>query len=243
MPDLPEFCLAVVLGAMPPGLFAPQEVARDGEDAAERLARRRLAAVTSGSSRAERGAWVTLARSHHAPPIAILPPIPDLRPRLLRHAAAERDRLCARLPRDGFAAVIDLAPGQDLDRIPLLCDRRELPGTFDVIGDVHGHADALDALLARLGWRNRRPPPGRRAVFVGDLVDRGPDSPGVLDRVMDMVARGDALGSGLDQHHHMMVAARWTADRKVSARRSYRVAMRRQSLRRPMARSTVLRAR
>src|SRR4029078_5503572 len=76
-------------------------------------------------------------------------------------------------------------------------------GPFDVIGDVHGCRSELETLLEHLGYALLRddhgrpvdaiPPSGRRAVFVGDLVDRGPDSPGVLRLVMGMVAAGHAL--------------------------------------------------
>ncbi|MFI0371122.1 polynucleotide kinase-phosphatase [Actinomadura sp. 1N219] len=82
-------------------------------------------------------------------------------------------------------------------------DRRELTGPFDVVGDVHGCRAELEDLLAVLGYEIDRDaqglavgathPGGRTAVFVGDLVDRGPDSPGVLRLVMGMVAAGDAL--------------------------------------------------
>jgi diadenosine tetraphosphatase ApaH/serine/threonine PP2A family protein phosphatase len=70
---------------------------------------------------------------------------------------------------------------------------------FDLIGDVHGCADELDELLVRLGylWDSDygifAHPGGRQAVFVGDLVDRGPDSPSVLQLVMNMVNEGEAL--------------------------------------------------
>jgi diadenosine tetraphosphatase ApaH/serine/threonine PP2A family protein phosphatase len=68
---------------------------------------------------------------------------------------------------------------------------------YDLVGDVHGCADELDALLTRLGWRlgqgAAEHPEGRVAVFVGDLVDRGPDTPRVLRRVMAMVETGSAL--------------------------------------------------
>ncbi|WP_337191738.1 metallophosphoesterase [Nocardioides flavescens] len=68
---------------------------------------------------------------------------------------------------------------------------------YDLVGDVHGCAGELDALLTRLGWRwegeGAAHPEGRVAVFVGDLVDRGPDTPGVLRRVMAMVEAGTAL--------------------------------------------------
>ncbi|WP_067827106.1 polynucleotide kinase-phosphatase, partial [Actinomadura kijaniata] len=82
-------------------------------------------------------------------------------------------------------------------------DRRELTGPFDVIGDVHGCRAELEDLLRDLGYEIGhdalgRPdgathPGGRTAVFVGDLVDRGPDTPGVLRLVMGMVRDGDAL--------------------------------------------------
>ncbi|MQY08079.1 polynucleotide kinase-phosphatase [Actinomadura macrotermitis] len=82
-------------------------------------------------------------------------------------------------------------------------DRTELTGPFDVIGDVHGCRAELVDLLGDLGYtvehdeRGRavgaHHPAGRTAVFVGDLVDRGPDSPGVLRLVMGMAAAGDAL--------------------------------------------------
>ena len=74
---------------------------------------------------------------------------------------------------------------------------------FDVVGDVHGCRIELEALLGRLGYVIKHDSQGRAvgarhsdrrcAVFVGDLVDRGPDTPGVLRLVMGMYADGDAL--------------------------------------------------
>jgi len=67
-------------------------------------------------------------------------------------------------------------------------------GPLDIVGDVHGEHEALMALLERLGHdpRRNRHPEGRRLVFVGDLVDRGPDSPAVIDTVRDLCGRGMA---------------------------------------------------
>jgi len=66
-------------------------------------------------------------------------------------------------------------------------------GPLDVIGDVHGEIEALRALLGHLGYAaDGSHPGGRRAVFVGDLCDRGPDSPAVLDLVMGWVQAGHA---------------------------------------------------
>lgn len=92
-------------------------------------------------------------------------------------------------------------PDLDLDEF-VRCDRRSDSGPLDIIGDVHGCAGELEALLVKLGyefaWRRGAdgaqvfvtPPPGRRAVFVGDLVDRGPRAPDVLRIVMGMVEAG-----------------------------------------------------
>lgn len=71
--------------------------------------------------------------------------------------------------------------------------QRLFDGPLDVVGDVHGEIDALAALLGRLGYDPEGThPAGRRLVFVGDLSDRGPDSPAVFRLVMRLVARGCA---------------------------------------------------
>jgi protein phosphatase len=64
---------------------------------------------------------------------------------------------------------------------------------YDLIGDVHGCASELESLLVELGWEGDAHPDGRTAVFVGDLVDRGPDTPGVLRRVMGLCRAGSGL--------------------------------------------------
>jgi len=66
---------------------------------------------------------------------------------------------------------------------------------YDIIGDVHGEYDALERLLRVLGyrecggaWRH----PARQAIFLGDLIDRGPDPRGVVALVRRMVDAGSA---------------------------------------------------
>ena len=112
------------------------------------------------------------------------------------------------LEKEGFRRVHILRSSEEIDsvevvRTKLFNDRRELTGPFDVFGDVHGCAGELELLLTKLGYDLRRDdrdravggrhPAGRTAVFVGDLVDRGPDTPGVLRLVLGMVRDGDAL--------------------------------------------------
>jgi len=89
----------------------------------------------------------------------------------------------------------------EITRSKLWTDRREETGPFDIIGDVHGCADELETLLGDLGyavaWSGKdvtvTPPDGRRAIFVGDLVDRGPRSPDVLRIARHMVEAGTGL--------------------------------------------------
>src|SRR4051794_26583019 len=115
------------------------------------------------------------------------------------------------LQKEGFRYVFTLHSPEEiaaveLTRQPLWNDRRGDHGPFDVIGDVHGCFEELIALLGRLGYEVAPetgddgetgyvviPPDGRKAVFLGDLGDRGPDTPGVYRLVMGMVAAGTAL--------------------------------------------------
>jgi protein phosphatase len=158
-----------------------------------------------------------LARRCHVPPVAIVFDLPEevaaerLRGRrdrsfgahVIAHHRAELQRSIDQLPREGFRRVFILRTPEEVEAVeverqPLPSDRRFDGGPFDIIGDVHGCADELEELLATLGytagpdgvWRH---PQGRRAVFVGDLVDRGPRIPDVLRLVMNTVKAGAAL--------------------------------------------------
>jgi hypothetical protein len=66
---------------------------------------------------------------------------------------------------------------------------------YDVIGDVHGHADKLTGLLREMGYAERDGAwrhPGRQAVFVGDLIDSGPQQLETIDIVRRMIDAGTA---------------------------------------------------
>ncbi|MCA8961977.1 MAG: polynucleotide kinase-phosphatase, partial [Planctomycetes bacterium] len=122
------------------------------------------------------------------------------------------------LSREGFRYVSILRSPEEVDaatvtRVPLWNDKRHECGPFDIIGDVHGCFDELLELLRSLGYGVTRgdgatgfaegdieiSPPvtdggtARTLVFLGDLVDRGPKSPAVLQLVMRLVAEGKAF--------------------------------------------------
>jgi protein phosphatase len=108
------------------------------------------------------------------------------------------------LEREGFRRVIVFNSEAEvaaavIEREPLWNNRKTEHGPFDIIGDVHGCYDELVLLLDKLGYTvdaeamQATPPPGRKAIFLGDLVDRGPKIPQVLKVVMSMVSAGTAL--------------------------------------------------
>jgi protein phosphatase len=107
------------------------------------------------------------------------------------------------LEREGFRYVHVLHTPEDVQKVtferqPLWNNRKSDKGPFDIIGDIHGCYDELIELLGKLGYGTSDvsrivPPPGRKAVFLGDLGDRGPRTPAVLRLVMSMVAAGTAL--------------------------------------------------
>jgi protein phosphatase len=181
-----------------------------------RLRRRRLTVIDAVNSKPEdRRPLLQLAAEHDCAAIAVVFDAPvdvcveregGRRRRVGRKAIeAQRAELSASLPglrAEGFAAVHVLpasaAEPIRIKRVALPVNRRWERGPFDLVGDVHGCAGELEQLLAELGYRPGEAgvpvhPEGRKAVFVGDLVDRGPDTPGALRMVMGMVAAGSAL--------------------------------------------------
>ncbi|WP_420626969.1 polynucleotide kinase-phosphatase [Candidatus Poriferisodalis sp.] len=114
-------------------------------------------------------------------------------------------RTAKQLRKERFARVYTLGSVTELDtvevvRTRLWNDRRDDAGPFDIIGDVHGCHSELIGLLDRLGYDTSADPivhpEGRRALFLGDLVDRGPGVAEVLDVAMSMVSAGSALCIG-----------------------------------------------
>jgi protein phosphatase len=133
-------------------------------------------------------------------------------PHVIRNQRSQLRRSLRGLTREGFRDLYVLESPEEVDsvvieRVPLWNDLTQLTGPFDVIGDLHGCADELELLLEKLGYRpdplsesdeiwttrNYAHPEGRKAIFVGDLVDRGPRIVDCLRLVRNMVRSGSAL--------------------------------------------------
>ena len=130
-------------------------------------------------------------------------------PHVVRNQAMQLRKSLRGLKDEGFHNVYVLnTPEQvtavELERTRIWSNLRHEHGPFDIIGDVHGCFDELQELLLRLGYQitfceDNIPsyqvthPQGRRVIFAGDLVDRGPKVPQVLHLVMDMVTNGIAF--------------------------------------------------
>ncbi|MEU5251633.1 polynucleotide kinase-phosphatase [Streptomyces longwoodensis] len=196
-----------------------QSATRDAFDVLHYIAGKRLAAgrrtvvdATSVQKEARRQ-LIDLARQYDVLPIAIVLDVPeevcaernasrpdraDLPRRVVRRHTRELRSSLRHLEREGFRKVHVLRGVEEVEHATVVTEKRfndltHLTGPFDIIGDIHGCASELEALLGKLGYVDGVHPGGRTAVFVGDLVDRGPDSPGVLRRVMAMVKSGNAL--------------------------------------------------
>ena len=187
--------------------------------ASERLKVGKLTVIDATNvQRDARAPLVALARRHHVFPMAIVLDVPpelcharnasrpdrDFGPHVVRNQRSALRRSMKMLEREGFRRVfrltgVDQIDAATVERERRWTDKRDLSGPFDVIGDIHGCLDELVELLTSLGYQvdpagtSARHPGGRTAVFVGDLVDRGPAVAGVLRLVMSMVDEGTAL--------------------------------------------------
>ena len=189
--------------------------------AAKRLAAGKLTVVDATNVQTEaRKPLVALARSYHVIPVAIVLNLSDricqdrnrgrsdrnFGPHVIRQQSQQLRRSIRNLKREGFRHIYELSSPAEVDEV--VVERQQLwnnlkheHGPFDIIGDIHGCFDELHALLTNLGYEiaatngsyNVRHPEGRKAVFLGDLVDRGPKIVDVLKIVMSMRDSGSAL--------------------------------------------------
>jgi protein phosphatase len=159
---------------------------------------------------------VALAKAHDVLPVAIVLDLPQrlchdrnagrddrkFGPHVIRGQVSNLRRSLKALGKEGFRHVFVLNSAEEVEgvsitREKLWNDRRDERGPFDIIGDVHGCADELELLLAKLGYEltsaGYAHPAGRKAVFLGDLVDRGPRVLDTLRIASMMVHSGTAL--------------------------------------------------
>jgi protein phosphatase len=189
----------------------------------KRLAAGKLTVIDATNVQPEaRKPIVAMAREYHCLPVAIALNLPDrlchdrnrdrpernFGPHVARQHSQALRRSLRHLKDEGFRHVFVLSTPEEVEAVeverqPLWNNLKHEHGPFDIIGDVHGCQQELSALLEQLGYVPAesadgagavlRHPQGRKAVFLGDLVDRGPDTPGVLRQVMSMVEAGSAL--------------------------------------------------
>ncbi|MCL1998674.1 MAG: polynucleotide kinase-phosphatase [Turicibacter sp.] len=164
-----------------------------------------------------RASILKLANSENCHAIAIVLNIPD---RICRERNANRTdrsfgnhvtkrqseqlrRSIKTLKKEGFRYVYVLGTEEEVAnvqivRVPLWTDKRAETGAFDIIGDVHGCYDELCNLLEKMDYVVDRanfaaiPPSTRKAIFLGDLCDRGPKTVEVFRLVMNMTKAGTA---------------------------------------------------
>jgi protein phosphatase len=186
--------------------------------AAKRLAAAKLTVVDATNVQEEaRKPHVALARQYHCLPVAIVFDLPEkiceernrgradrnFGPHVIRQQSQQLHRSLRKLEREGFRHVYVLRSPEEMEAVmierqPLWNNKRGEHGPFDIIGDVHGCFDELVALLAELGYEAQpggsyAHAAGRKLVFVGDLVDRGPKVPEVVRLVLETVKAGHAF--------------------------------------------------
>ena len=184
--------------------------------AAKRLAAGKLTVIDATNVQAEaRKSLVTLARKYHYLTAAIVFNMPtklcqernearpdrNFKPHVVRQQSQQLRRSLRNLKREGFRNFLyvmstpEAVDAVRIERQLLWTNRTDEQGPFDIIGDIHGCFDELVELFKALGYAIStqsdgntvvEPPQGRKAVFVGDFVDRGPKVAEVLRLVMQM---------------------------------------------------------
>ncbi|HEY0074680.1 MAG TPA: polynucleotide kinase-phosphatase, partial [Abditibacteriaceae bacterium] len=187
--------------------------------ASKRLAAGRLTVIDATNVQAEaRRPLLALAKEHHVRAVAIVLNMPEalchernavrpnrqFGPHVVHNQMRALRGSLGKLAKEGVRETWILRSPEEIEsvqisRAPLPSNFKNQSGPFDIFGDVHGCYDELCELLQKLDYQvapatfSATPPFGRKALFVGDLIDRGPNSPAVLKLVMNMVAEGNAL--------------------------------------------------
>ncbi|MDJ0618487.1 MAG: polynucleotide kinase-phosphatase [Calothrix sp. MO_192.B10] len=198
---------------------------------AKRLEAGKLTVIDATNVQPEdRKSLVQIARQYHCFPTAIVLNLPEqlchdrnqkrsdrnFGPHVVRRHIQSLRRSLRGLEREGFRYVhilnsIAEINAAKIERQPLWNNRKYEHGPFDIIGDIHGCCDELEALLTKLGYVQMpadkqetetsdfwnfptyHHPQGRKAVFLGDLIDRGPRILDTVKLVRNMVKAGTGM--------------------------------------------------
>lgn len=191
--------------------------------AAKRLAAGKLTVIDATNVQPDaRKPLLALARKYHYLTTAIVLNIPaklcqernetrpdrDFKSHVVRRQTDQLRRSLRALKREGFRNYVYVMSSPEeveaahVERQPLWPNRTDDHGPFDIIGDIHGCYDELVELLQKLGYDISEQidngtvinhPQGRKVIFVGDYVDRGPKVVDVLRLVMEMHKTGTAI--------------------------------------------------
>lgn len=163
---------------------------------------------------------IALAKRYHCPVVAILFDLPEeiccqhnaarvhrqVDTKVIHQQSVYLRQSLPNLEAEGFHTIYKLKTLEEIkqtviEKQTLPSNKKDEHGPFDIIGDVHGCFDELYELMINLGYKiefteneyHVQPPKGRKIIFVGDLVDRGPKTPQVLKLVMSMIESGVAF--------------------------------------------------
>ncbi|MCZ7861156.1 polynucleotide kinase-phosphatase [Agrobacterium salinitolerans] len=228
-----------------------QSATRDASDVAERIVearlRRRLLTVVDATNvrHEDRQRWIAAAeRTHSLVTAIVLDPGMSFCHKHARkregtrynpRAVEQHHTLLSRDKRKlgkafGIRNSFWLSSSEEIDSATVVRrrsfnDLRDISGPFDIIGDIHGMTDELEALLTKLGWsfswsgegEDRAValshPEGRKLVFVGDAVDRGPRSLDALRVMRSAIESG--VGYAVASNHDARIS-RWLRGQAVS---------------------------
>lgn len=228
-----------------------QSATRDASDVAERIIearlRRRLLTVVDATNvrHEDRQRWIAVAeRTHSLVTAIVLDPGMSFCHKHARkregtrynpRAVEQHHTLLTRDKRKlgmafGIRNTVWLSSSEEIDAATVVRrksfnDLRDIGGPFDIIGDIHGMTDELEALLTKLGWSfswsgegedrsvSLSHPEGRKIVFVGDAVDRGPRSLDALRFMRSAIESGH--GYAVASNHDARIS-RWLRGQSVS---------------------------
>jgi protein phosphatase len=187
----------------------------------KRLTRGKLVVVDATNVQPEsRKSLIALAKEFHVFAEAIVFDLPErlcqdrnktrpdrqFGPHVIHNQLQQLRKSLRGLEREGIRHIFKLSSPEEVDSVTidrhlLWNNKKSEHGPFDIIGDVHGCFDELVELMSKLGYEVTATnetyavisPPGRKLVFVGDLVDRGPGTVQVLRLVSSMVESGQAF--------------------------------------------------